>query len=686
MRSRWSDRVARNLDGLDALVYTSRIIGLDPALVLWGGGNSSVKVVAKDHLDREIRVLWVKGSGSDMKTITQKQFTPLRLDDLLPLLERDEMNDEELVSYQHRCMLDPSASRPSIETLLHAFLPALHVYHTHADAICTLTDTSDSTKLIHKVYGDKVVLVPYVRPGFRLAKLVAEAYRRNPSVRAIILDKHGLVTWGDTPKVAYSETIKMVSQAESFIRRYAPPMSGRRSRVGSVEDTEKRRRWAASVVPILRGAISQNNRMLTVYDDSPPVLAFVNDERAKFLSQIGPFTPDHLLHTKPKPLFLDLPETNSPHRVAQAVKKAVERYRQEYVKYFERSRPPNVTMLDPYPRVVLVPRVGMFVTGKDRRAARIAHDLYCHTMQVILNASAIDSYTPILPKELCDFEYWPLENYKLKLLPPEKQLSRQIALITGAAGGIGRAIAKRFVEEGASVILTDVNLAGLRALESELNKEGASENVATLPMDIRDERSVSETFRKAILVYGGLDILVSNAGVARSAPVDRLSGRDWSESFAVNATGHFLVCREAMRLFKKQGLGGNIVVISTKNVLAPGSGFGAYSASKAAQAQLARVLAIEGGEIGIRVNMVNPDAVFDGSGLWSKEIRKARAKVYGVPVPQLEDFCAGRNLLKVRVLAQDVAETALFLASDRSSKTTGAVIPVDGGVREAFPR
>ena len=685
MKNRWCDSIAGALDGLDALVYATRTIGDEAALVLWGGGNSSVKVDTEDHMGCKIRVLWVKGSGSDMRSISPSQFAPLQMDELVPLMERDEMTDEEMVSYQRRCVLDHAAPKPSIETLLHAFIPARYVYHTHADAICALSDTSDSSKIIYDVYGDDVALIPYVRPGFHLAKMVGEAYRTHRGLRAIILDKHGLVTWGDTAKAPYLETIRMVSEAERFINvRKSDRPSGRQRRMSvSVRD---RRSIAARLLPVLRGAISANKRMLVAYDDRDAVLTFVNDPRACLLSQVGPFTPDHLLHTKAKPLYLELPTTQTQEAIQQVVTEAATRYQQEYVRYFDQYAPPGVTMRDPYPRVILVPGVGLFTTGKDRRAARIVHDLYYHTIRVILDASSIDTYTTISHKDLCDFEYWPLENYKLSLLPPEKQLSRRIALVTGAAGAIGRAIAAQLVKEGASVVLTDVHEPRLCALSDELNRQSGEENTVAIPMDITDEAIVLKGFRKAMLAFGGLDILVSNAGIARSAPLDVLSISDWAESFAVNATGHFLVCREAMRVFKAQGLGGNIVVVSTKNVLAPGKHFGPYSASKAAQAQLARVLAIEGAEFGIRVNMVNPDGVFEGSGLWSKEIREARAKAYGIPVEGLEAQCVARTLLNVRVSAQDVAEAVLFLGSDRSAKTTGAMIPVDGGIKEAFPR
>jgi len=686
MKSLWSDRETRKMSGLDLVVYTSRLIGANTNLVLWGGGNSSIKVEGLDHKGLPTSILWIKGSGSDMRTIAPGNFTPLRLDDLLLLKTRKTMTDEEMVAYQLKSVLEPKAPKPSIETLLHAFLPAKHIYHTHADAICALTDTTKSRKIVEEVYGENVAVVDYTRPGFLLSKRVSEAYRLQPGLRAIILDKHGLITWGETAKEAYDQTIRMVSEAEKYAAR---KKRGKQS-MGPVLikplARKERQALAAALVPVLRGEVSQNKRMILRFDDSKKVLNFTGSAEAGRLTQTGPFTPDHLLHTKPWPLFVKTKDLRNTTAVISEIRKGCEAYRERSVKYFNRYKTEGVTMLDPNPRIILIPGIGMFTTGKDRRAAGITRELYLHTMGVIEAAEAIDAYRSIPTREICNFEYWPMENYKLTLLPPEKEFSRKVVLITGGAGAIGRAIAESFVEAGASVILTDIQKKKAEAAVTEINARAGGEQAFALQMDVTQEKSVLQGFETAALRFGGLDIFVSNAGIARCASVDQLSRDDWDASMAVNATGHFLTSRAALRILKAQGLGGAIVVVATKNVLAPGKNFGAYSASKAAQAQLARIMAIENAEAGIRVNMVNPDGVFEESGLWSQEIREDRARAHKVSLEGLEDFYAGRNLLKTRISAGDVAQSVLFLASARAAKTTGAILPVDGGIKEAFPR
>lgn len=686
MRNRWSREGAAKLDGLDLLVYATRLIGADPELVLWGGGNSSLKMTVADHVGREVSVLWIKGSGSDMRTASARHFTALRLDELLPLRDRVDMTDDEMVAYQLRCMFQPGQPNPSIETLLHAFIPAPHVYHTHADAICALLDVPDSRSLLQEVYGDRIGIVPYRRPGFALAKSVSRVVHDQPDIEVLFLDKHGLITWGGTAEEAYLKTWQTVRKAERFVRArsngigWIPPSH-------RIELSRPRRHaYAVRLALALRRAVSRQERKLLLYDECPAVLRFVDAPTARDLSQVGPFTPDHILHTKPKPLFMECPQEDGPDAVDGLVDKAVESYRVNYVQAFERFKTPGLSMLDPFPRIVLVPGIGLFASGKDSRACRIARDLYLHTMSVARASSSIDRYSGLSPQEQFEFEYWPLELYKLTLAPPEREMARRIVLITGAVGAIGRAVAARFVAAGASVILTDVERTALQRLSEELNESCGEEQTMAVRMNVADESDVAAAMGRAVLRYGGLDVVVSNAGIARSGPIDGLALADWNASFAVNATGHFLVCREAMRLFKRQSMGGNLVVVATKNVLAPGKHFAAYSASKAAQVQLARVLAIEGGECGVRVNIVNPDAVLEGSGLWSPAVRRSRAAAYGIPVEQLEAHCIKRNLLQVKITSHDVAESVLFLASDRSSKTTGAMISVDGGVKEAFPR
>jgi rhamnulose-1-phosphate aldolase/alcohol dehydrogenase len=684
MQNRWSTHAAEKLTGLDLLVYTTRLIGADPALVLWGGGNSSLKSVCADHAGRDVRVLWVKGSGSDMRTATPQNFTALRLDDLLPLQRREQMTDEDMVAYQIRCMLEPGQPNPSVETLLHAFIPAPHIYHTHADAICALLDVPDSRSILQEAYGERIGMVPYRRPGFALAKSVSQVVHEHGDIDALFLDKHGLVTWGESAEEAYLKTVQAVHRAEQFATT-KKIQNGWTAPV-QVTSLPHHHDYAVRLALSLRKAISTHERKVLIFDDSAEVLSFLNAPNAKEVAAVGPFTPDHMLHTKPRPLFVDVPQSVALDDIPALVEKAVDTYRENYVQAFEQYKTPGLRMLDPYPRVILIPGIGMFISGKNRRACRIAHELYLHTMTVGLTCASIAHYTGLSSKDQFEFEYWPLELYKLTLLPPEKEMSRRIVLVTGAAGAIGQAIAEKLVAAGASVILTDVNAEPLQRLSDELNQKSGEHNTVAIPIDVSSESSVTEGFRRAILAYGGLDVVVSNAGIARAGAVEYLSLQDWQDSLSVNSTGHFLICREAMRTFRRQGMGGNIVVVSTKNVLAPGKDFGAYSASKAAQAQLARVLALEGGDYGVRVNMVNPDAVIEGSGLWSKEVREGRAAAYGISVDKLEHYYAMRNLLKTNITGHDVAEAVLFLASDRSSKTTGTMIAVDGGVREAFPR
>jgi rhamnulose-1-phosphate aldolase/alcohol dehydrogenase len=441
------------------------------------------------------------------------------------------------------------------------------------------------------------------------------------------------------------------------------------------------------VAPRLRGRLGRGRRVILQFDDSPRVTEFVSSVEGPALSQVGPATPDHTIYTKRLPCFVDAPRaTDDVLAVWDAVDQAIDRFVADYTAYFEAYRFAGAELVDPLPRVVLVPGLGMFTAGRDRRTAGIVQDIYHHTIDVIGNASTFGRYVSLTARDAFDVEYWPLELYKLTLAPPERELARRIALVTGGASGIGRAVARRLAAEGAHVVVGDVDEAGAAKTADELARAAGAGRALGLRMDVTSEASVRAAFEETVLAYGGLDILVSNAGIAHSAPVERMALGDWERSFAVNATGHFLVAREAMRILIPQGLGGALVFVATKNVMSPGKDFAAYSAAKAAEAQLAKVLALEGAPHGIRSNIVNPDAVFQDSRLWSDEVRRERAAAQGIAVDQLEDFYRRRNLLGVRILPEDVAEAVLFLASDRSSKTTGCTLTVDGGVKDAFPR
>jgi rhamnulose-1-phosphate aldolase/alcohol dehydrogenase len=670
-------------DAVDELVAWSRRLGADPSLVLKGGGNTSVKLRETDVAGRPVAVLRVKGSGSDLATAKRADFAGVRLDDVLPLFARGDMSDEEMVDYLARTLTDPRAPRPSIETLLHAFIPAAAVFHSHADAILSLVNTPDPHAALDDALGADVLRIPYRRPGFLLSKEVGAAVRAHPDAPGLVLLNHGLVTWGSSPEEAYERHIALVERARDYVEA-RDPSSVFTADARYALDADDRRRVAAALAPVIRGALSAEKRVILRYTDSPEVLAFAGSPRARTASAAGAATPDHILTTKVHPLWVDVDDAADVDAIARSFASALETYRREYGDYVARWRTDEAVQ-ESAPRIVLVPGVGMFTAGKDAKSAGLARDIYLHTMGIMAGAETLGGYRSLAEKEQWGAEYWPLELYKLTIAPPERELARRVALVTGAASGLGRAIAHRLAAAGAHVVVTDVNDDGALAVADEIAaREGAGTAVAHR-LDVTREHDVAGALEQAVLDFGGVDVVVSNAGMAHCAPIESLELADWERSLAVNATGHFLVTRAALRHFRAQGLGGALVFVATKNVTAPGKDFVAYSASKAAEAQLARVAAIEAGGIGVRVNMVNPDAIFGGSNLWS-DIRQERAKAYGVEPDKLETVYRGRTLLGVEVRAEDVAEAVLFLASDRSSRTTGQMIAVDGGVREAFVR
>jgi rhamnulose-1-phosphate aldolase/alcohol dehydrogenase len=658
----------------DQLVYQSRLVGMEEALVLWGGGNNSLKSRATDILGQPLDIMYIKSSGSDMKSIVPKQFPAVRLDYIAPLRNRDEeMDDQAMVDYLARCLIDPASARPSIETLLHAFLPVRAVLHTHADSILALTNTRGREETVRAALGENILVVPYRRPGFRLSREVGEAFDANPGADGLVLMNHGLITWGDSAREAYEKHIELVTRAEEHIGRGASA-SDRPSAPRGASAASRPQAAATGTAVELRGALSRERPVILELDDSPEVLEFLGRDDLERITQVGAATPDHLLYTKRFPLILQ-------NEVSSALKQYVENYTSWYA-----AHPSEHAMLDPKPRVILAPGIGMWTAGKDARAARIVRDIYRHTMRIIAAAESAGGYQSLDDQDAFDAEYWPLELYKLTLLPKEKELSGRVALVTGAASGIGRAIAERFAAEGAHVVVSDVDEALAKEVATAIVEKQGLRRAVAVQLDVSSEEDVERAFEEVVHAYGGLDILVSNAGISSFGQLDSLETADWDRSFAINTRGHFLVSRTALRIMKRQGIGGSIVFNASKNVTAPGKEFGAYSVSKAAEAQLCRIVALEGGEFGIRANMLNPDAIFGGSRFWSDEMRRMRAKNYGIDSSQLPDYYRNRTLLKTEVTADDVAEAALFLAGPRSAKTTGAMLPVDGGVKEAFPR
>jgi rhamnulose-1-phosphate aldolase/alcohol dehydrogenase len=688
---RWDDAGSAGLSSLDALVYRSNLLGSDRALANQGGGNTSSKGTAVDHAGNEQRVLWVKGSGTDLASITPAGFAVLRLDEIIPLRRREEMDDAAMVDFLGRCALEPDQPRPSIETLLHAFIAAPQVDHTHPDAIIALTSSPNGRELAGKTFGEEAVWLDYQRPGFDMSRRIAELLDANPSARAVLLEKHGLVTWGDSGEESYRRTIEFVSRAASAIEKAGTGHFGLGGpKVAKCGEQDAQFLLLASL-PALRGALlADADGVVLEVDRTPEAVAFASSVRAPEVSQVGAPCPDHLINTKHKPLAIEFdPSSDGTAELTDALRDGVAAYADWYRKYHERnvSDESRRFPMDPAgPRVVLIPGIGIVTSGTDATRARAARDLYHRAIAVEDAAEAIGGFRSLTEPEAFAIEYWPLERYKLAQAPPPRELAGRIALITGGASGIGRATARLLAHLGAHVVVADVNRDGAEAVAEEIVGACGLRRAVAAHVDVTDEAAVAEMIGRTVLEYGGLDILVASAGLATSAPVTETTLEEWELNYAVLARGYFLCAREAFRVLLKQGRGGSIVFVGSKNALVAGANAAAYSSAKAASLHLARCLAEEGGPHGIRVNTVNPDAVIQGSGIWSSDWKAERASTYGVTEDDLQSFYSGRTKLGVSVYPEDVAEAIAFLAGPRSAKSTGNVINVDGGVTAAYPR
>jgi len=666
---------------LAQLVYRSNLLGANRAVANYGGGNTSTKCTERDHSGREIEVLWVKGSGSDLATMTASGFTGLRMAEILPLFERDEMSDEEMVAYLSRCQLAPEMPRSSIETLLHAFVGAPQVDHTHPDTINMIAGAENGEALARELFGDEAVWVPYIRPGFTLARQVGEAARQ-PGVRFVILAKHGLVTWGETGEESYANTLEAINRAADFVSSRAA-----RARFGGPAreplSDEARDALLAQALPGIRGAVSSERAKIVLVDTSPSSLEFVSSVDVPTLSQVGAACPDHLVRTKRIPLFVEFdPAVDDADTLVERVRTGAASYREDYRAYFAENAHDGETIGDPDPRVVLIQGVGLVAVGPNVREAGLARDLYHRAIEVMGGASAIDRFVSLTAAESFAVEYWPLELYKLSLAPRPRELAGRVALVTGGAGGIGRAILESLAAEGAVVVAADLDESGAGAAVEPYGASGLA-----VAMDVTSEDAVEAAYRKTTLTFGGVDIVVSNAGIASSAPIEDTSVEMWDRNHAILTRGYFLVAREAFKLLRRQDTGGSVVFIASKNALVAGRNAAAYSSAKAAELHLARCLAEEGGGAGIRVNTVNPDAVLQGSRIWGSSWREERAAAYNIDPDELEAHYRARTTLKVNILPSDIAQAVVHFASPlRSGKSTGNVLNVDGGVPAAYSR
>jgi rhamnulose-1-phosphate aldolase/alcohol dehydrogenase len=643
---------------LERLVARSRLIGADSSLVLRGGGNTSTKLVEFDHLGRERRAIRIKGSGADLATAEARDFPGLWLDELLPLRERDELDDGAMLAHLARCMVDPDAPRPSVETLLHAFLPAAHVDHVHADAVCALANAPDPHAAVHDALGGDVGVVDYLRPGFELSRRVAELADR----RAVVLAHHGLVTWGATHEESYGLTLELVERAREYLAALGAELGV------AVEPARDRHLFLAR----LRGRLSRESRKVLALDAAQRDLA---DRADVGLLAARRSTPDHMLRIGSRTCVLDLDDDlDGPVRAFEDESLAI---------HGRHASADGPSPLDPQPRVFLVRGLGCVAAAADSAAAALRLELSAHSHRA--GAATLDAFggsTWLDEREVFEFDYWPLELYKLTLAPPQPELAGTIAVVTGAGSGIGRAIALDLAARGVHLALADID------------DDGLADTVAALPDgrvvavcgDLTDEDVVDDVVGAAVGSFGGLDAVVLNAGIASTGTLGELDDREWRRSLDVNLTAHFELTRRVWPVLREQGIGGSLVYVASKNAFAPGAGFGAYSVAKAGMVQLARIAALEGGPLGVRANVVNPDAIFTDSRLWSDDLRRRRAETHGVTVDELEGFYARRSLLGRAVTGADVAEAVAFLASDRSRATTGCVLTVDGGVAAAFPR
>ncbi|MGY3549181.1 MULTISPECIES: bifunctional rhamnulose-1-phosphate aldolase/short-chain dehydrogenase [unclassified Bradyrhizobium] len=686
----WDDALAAGLDEAGQLLYRSNLLGADLRITNFGGGNTSAKIEMKDPLTREnVRVLWVKGSGGDIGSMKRDGFSTLYLDKLESLkgLYRGLAHEDEMVAMFNHCTFDLNPRATSIDTPLHAFVPHRHVDHVHADAVIAIAASEDAERLTREVFGGKLGFLPWQRPGFDLGLKLGAMAARHPDYVGVVLGGHGLFTWAETSKSCYEMTLRVIQQAADWLAAHErkPAFGGAKVEAAS---PEKRRAVAARLMPLIRGKISADERKIGHFTDAPEVLEFVNSSALAKLAPLGTSCPDHFLRTKIRPLLLPYdPARDNLDQVIAGLDDVLAAYRRDYAAYYERCKhPDSPAMRDPNAVVYLVPGIGMFTFAKDKATARVAAEFYVNAINVMRGASGVSAYVGLAEQEAFNIEYWLLEEAKLQRMPKPKSLAGRIAYVTGGAGGIGGATAQRLLGEGACLVIADIDEQALSERVAAITKRHGRDAAIGVKLDVTDEAAVIASFEETARAFGGVDIVVSNAGIASASPVEDTSLGLWQKNMDILATGYFLVSREAFRLMQRQDIGGAIIFVASKNGLAASAGASAYCAAKASEIHLARCLALEGAVHGIRVNTVNPDAVLRGSKIWEGEWRQQRAASNKVAEDQLEEVYRQRSMLKLSVFPEDIAEGIYFFASDLSAKSTGNILNVDAGNAQAFTR
>jgi len=692
----WDEEVANSFgdDQVALLIYRSNLLGADLRLTNYAGGNTSCKTVEKDPLTgQDVDVMWVKGSGGDLGTLNKSGLAGLYLDKLHSLknVYRGLAHEDEMVALFNRCIYDLDSKAPSIDTPLHAFLPFKHIDHLHPDAIIAIAAAKDGEQITKELFDGKLAWVPWQRPGFDLGLILEKTIQENPGITGLILGSHGLFTWADTAYESYINTLETIEKASAYLNEHfgkkRAVFGG--SRIGSLPK-EKREEKASTLIPLLRGLCSSQNPMIGHFTDDERVLEYINSNDLDKLAPLGTSCPDHFLRTKIRPLVLNLPpdvDLSDTEAVKAKITAQFEAYRADYTTYYERSRHDNSPGIrDTNPIIILYPGVGMFSFAKDKQTARVSSEFYLNAINVMKGAEAISEYQGLPEQEAFDIEYWLLEEAKLQRMPKEKPLSRKIALITGASGGIGKAIAEKLAQEGACVVLTDMNEDALQEANAELKSQISKDNITAAALDVTDTKAIEEAFRKANLSFGGVDIVVNCAGLSISKPLMDTTEADYDILQNVLVKGQFLVSQQAVGVLRKQQQGGDIVNIVSKNALVSGPNNVAYGTAKAAQLHMSRLMAAELGPDKIRVNVVNPDAVIRGSKIWESGWAAGRAKAYGVSIEELPAYYAKRTVLNEEILAEDIANAVFLCVGGLLNKSTGNVINVDGGVPAAFVR